>query len=186
MKLKEARNYEYKDFIKLPKSEQKKVAQVINKSVTRRMQNLEKIGADSYAVNAYNKAGGVISVKGQSTLQLWRSVARGKTFLDAKTSTVRGYIAVIENMAEQMHIPEYVTMSSDERNSFWDLYNEVEATGFFEELRAHDLSSDYIQTVIYELYDSGYTYEDTTTVIDILREEFGVYDRLHTNNMEGF
>lgn len=186
MKLKEARSYSYKEFIKMDKSKQKEIAQTINKTVSRRINNLKKINADSYAVSIYNRSGGVQSVRGQNTYALWRSVSRGNKFLDMQTSSVKGYKKLLSDTADRMLIPEYKTMTNEERTDFWRLYNEIQETGFFEELRARDLSSDYIQTLVYELHESGYTVEDTQTAIDIMREEFGVYDTLHMSEMENF
>ena len=182
----QALSFDYKQFIKLDKKQQKEIVKTINKTVSKRINRLEKIGADSYAVSIYKRGGGLQGVRGKNTYALWRSASRGKKFLEMQTSTVRGYKKLIEDTANRLMQPEYQKLNNEQRGEFWDLYNEIEETGFFEELRSRDLSSDYVQTLVYELYDSGYTVDDTQTVIDIMREEFGVYDLLRENEMENF
>lgn len=186
MKLSEARSYDYLKFIRADKATQKEVTQTLNRVARKRVKRLEDIGADSFAVSKLETAGGIQTTRYKSTLDMWRNVSRVNSFLDAKTSTVTGYKQVISDVANRIQSPEYKNLSNNERNEFWSLYNQLENMGFIEELRSRDLSSDYVQTLVFELHESGYGYEDAQEVIGLMREEFNSYDLLHKYEMENF
>ena len=76
--------------------EASRMASMANKRVKR----LEENGlTDTPAYKAYLETGGKFSVKGKSYNELQKEVSRLKSFIDAKTSTVKGTTAVLKDMA---------------------------------------------------------------------------------------
>lgn len=164
-----------KDFNKLTLKEKKKAIQAQNNIIRKRLKRLKDSGyTNTYVERQYTKAGGMKSIKGMTTNQLKSQFSRNTKFINAQTSTVRGYKKMLAKQAENVVNPNYVNLTEDERSSFWDLYNELKDMGVVDNLRAKDLSSSQVQSYVYQFYDSGFDVSDAETIKDLLYSEYNV------------
>lgn len=89
------------DAIKQYRREASRMASLANKRVKR----LEDAGlTDSPAYKAYLETGGKFGVKGKTYNELQQEVSRLKSFIEAKTSTIKGTTAVLQEMASNTGI----------------------------------------------------------------------------------
>lgn len=75
------------------------------------------------AVNGLKNSGGKITTRGKDLNGLRAELARGRTFLNAKTSTVTGARAVVADVKKRLGITKKFSRSDYE--NFWNLYSRI-------------------------------------------------------------
>lgn len=112
------------DAIKQYRREASRMASLANKRIKR----LEDANlTDTPAYKAYLETGGKFSVKGKTYNELQQEVSRLKTFIEAKTSTIKGTTAVLKEMAANTGI-KYTDLKDLRLKSakFFELSSKVE------------------------------------------------------------
>lgn len=110
--------------IKQYRREASRMASLANKRIKR----LEAANlTDAPAYKAYLETGGKFSVKGKTYNELQQEVSRLKTFIEAKTSTIKGTTAVLQEMAANTGI-KYTDLKELRLKSakFFELSSKVE------------------------------------------------------------
>lgn len=97
-------NYTDIDVAKMTKEELVTAVKAVNKSVNQRVNRLRKADAgETAAVRSLMESGGMPTTKGKSRNQLIHELERGRSFLNMKTSTVRGERRVREDYNERLY-----------------------------------------------------------------------------------
>ena len=112
------------DRLKYLKKEANRLASMANKRVKRLEQN-NLTNAPAY--QQYIASGGRFSVRGKDYNQLQQEISRLHSFINAQTSTVRGYNNVLKEMAQNTGI-KYKNLSDlkEKSNNFFELQSKVE------------------------------------------------------------
>lgn len=110
--------------IKQFRREASRMASLANKRV-KRLEDAKL--TDTPAYKAYLETGGKFSVKGKTYNELQQEVSRLKAFIDAKTSTIKGTTAVLQEMAANTGI-KYTDLKDLRLKSakFFELSSKVE------------------------------------------------------------
>ena len=90
------------DVSNLTRSQLAQVVSRIASAANKRIRGLQEAGIESPAYERVVESGGKISTKGKNLNQLRSEFLRAKQFMDAKTSSVKGYKKVINNTAKKL------------------------------------------------------------------------------------
>lgn len=134
------------DIAKLDMSEIKKVIRSEQRVIRSRMRAFNRANiTDSPAVQGFQNRGGALSTRGKNINQLRSELYRGRTFLQAKTSSVRGYRAVQSATAERLG----GELSENGWKRMWNAYEQIkenpETSGYF-----NVLGSTRVQQMIHD------------------------------------
>lgn len=112
-----------KDFLKLNKKELNKAVGTLRDVVAKRYKRLESIGG-SQASAALKRGGGLISTKNKNLNQLRSEFMRAKSFLEKKTSTVKGYRESVKR-AKVALAERGINIENEEFRNVWSIYEKV-------------------------------------------------------------
>ena len=123
----ELSNLDMLEFSRMSRAELSRVVSRLSSAANKRMKRIEEKGyKHNPAYKSAEKSGGKFGAKGKTLNQLRSEYMRVTRFLQAKTSTVKGYKQVQIEAAKRIGIPDDVTISENDWSDFWDFYNKVE------------------------------------------------------------
>lgn len=112
------------DFLKLDTKQLKEVTSRLASAGNKRIRNLEK-GNNSPALRSVHKSGGNFSVKGKDLNSLRSEYVRAKLFLEAETSTVKGWNKVKQRSIDEMEKVSGVKITKEQFDDYWKMYEKL-------------------------------------------------------------
>jgi hypothetical protein len=121
MNINELMNLDISDVQRMTRRELAKAVSTLGSAANKRIKRFETKGIETPALRGVKRSGGNISTKGKTVNELRAEYVRAKTFLGAKTSTVKGYKTVQKQFEERIG----GKLSEDETKTFWSAYNKL-------------------------------------------------------------
>lgn len=135
MTLKQIMDLKPSEISKLSRSELGRVVNTIGAVVNKRYGRLK----ESPAAKGLERSGGKIRTRGKTVDELRGELLRAKTFISAKTSTIKGFRAYEKNREnefsawlESNNIGDYERWSESEKSRFWKLLDSSDSAKVIE------------------------------------------------------
>lgn len=164
------------EFSTLTRAELSKVVSRLSSTANKRLKNLESKEIRSPAYRGAVKSGGKFGARGKNINELRSEYMRVRGFLKAKTSTIKGYQKVRNELLDRIGAPR--DTPEEVLNKMWSIYNEMpNLTGFIQ-------GSGDRQKYIYDVVEDN-PYSTTEELIDLIEKRFNVdYEESETENLE--
>lgn len=157
--LSEALDASIYDLSKMTSYELKEVLAPIRDAVHKRVVAIKKSGVPSPAIKSLTSSGGLLSSKGKDKTALIDEINRGKSFLNMKTSTIKGsksYLSEItrkQSDAEKTGIiknldeiaPDYTELKDRSKGRFWETLHKLKQDGFQLQPEEYDTANNLIR-----------------------------------------
>lgn len=121
MTIEELLKMDIDDVQKLNRKELAKVVSQMGSAANKRLKRFSARGTQTPATQGLIRSGGKISVAGKNLNQLRAEYVRAKTFLNAKTSTRKGYTQVQKQFEQRIG----GALNPEETKKFWSAYNKL-------------------------------------------------------------
>lgn len=121
MNVKDILNFDIEDISKMNRSELAKTVSILSSASNKRIKRFNTKGISTPATTGANRSGGNFSVKGKSVNELRSEFVRVSRFLNAKTSTYKGYVNVQKEFEKRVG----GNLSPTETKTFWNVYNKL-------------------------------------------------------------
>lgn len=143
-------NLDISDISKMTRKELAKNTSILGSAVNKRVKRFGNKNIATRATEGLKNSGGNISVKGKNINQLRHEFLRAKTFLQAKTSTHRGYVKTQKEIEKRLG----GAISPSESKLLWGAYNKIsEIDGYFTKLFGSEQTQIFLRNEIVENLD---------------------------------
>lgn len=133
------------DISKMTRKELAKATSVLGSAVNKRVKRFNEKGIATRATEGLKKSGGNISVKGKNVNQLRQEFLRAKKFIDAKTSTYKGYVQTQKEIEKRLGGP----VTPEQSKLLWSAYNKIsEIDGYFNKLYGSEQAQSFLRDEI--------------------------------------
>lgn len=154
MTVQEILNFDIADISKMTKKDLAHTVSILSSASNKRIKRFNTKGLETPATKGAKRSGGNFSVKGKNVNELRSEFVRAKTFLNAKTSTSKGYKKVIKEFEERVG----GKMSISQTKTFWEAYNKLVETNPHQ---LQEYGSDKVQRMLRdEMVDNNITDPD--------------------------
>ena len=150
------------EFSALTRAELSKVVSRLASTANKRLDTLSRMEVESPAYRGAAKSGGRFRAKGKSLNELRSEYMRVKGFLNAKTSTKKGFMKVEQDFMNRMGITE---IDEEVRSKMWDVYNRMA-----DSMEPFVKGSGDRQKYIYDIVEQ-HPYDDIEELIDRVNKE---------------
>ena len=147
------------DLSKMTSYELKEVLAPIRDAVAKRVVAIKKSGLPSPSLRALQTSGGNLSAKGKDKSALINEINRGKSFLNMKTSTIKGSRSFLKEItkkksdAEKSGIiknldeiaPDYTELKDRAKGRFWETLHKLKQDGFQLQSEEYDTANNLIR-----------------------------------------
>jgi len=147
------------DLSKMTSYELKEVLAPIRDAVAKRVVAIKKSGLPSPSLRALQTSGGNLSAKGKDKSALINEINRGKSFLNMKTSTIKGSRSFLKEItkkksdAEKSGIiknldeiaPDYTELKDRAKGRFWETLHKLKQDGFQLQTEEYDTANNLIR-----------------------------------------
>lgn len=121
---KELLDIDIKDFNQLTESDLRKATSILASAANKRYKRFQARGTDTPATRQLEQSGGKLSVKGKDLNQLRAEFMRAKQFLEAQTSTRRGWEQVQKSTIDALK-KRGIEITKDQLDTFWKAYEDL-------------------------------------------------------------
>ena len=118
-------NMSSEDVSSLTRSQLAQVVSRIASAANKRIRGLQEAGIESPAYERVVESGGKFSTKGKNLNQLRSEFLRAKQFMDAKTSSVKGYKKVINNTAKKLQEAGVINANASNVQDLLKIYDRL-------------------------------------------------------------
>lgn len=157
--LSEAMSTNTYDLSKMTSYELKEVLAPIRDAVAKRVVAIKKSGLPSPSLRALQTSGGNLSAKGKDKSALINEINRGKSFINMKTSTIKGSRSFLSEItkkksdAEKSGIiknldeiaPDYTELKDRAKGRFWETLHKLKQDGFQLQAEEYDTANNLIR-----------------------------------------
>lgn len=145
MSVKDFINLDISDVSKMTRKDLAKATSVLGSAVNKRVKRFNEKGIATRATEGLKKSGGNISVKGKNVNQLRQEFLRAKKFIDAKTSTYKGYVRTQKEIEKRLG----GSVTPEQSKLLWSAYNKIsEIDGYFNKLYGSEQAQAFLRDEI--------------------------------------
>lgn len=157
--LSEALDASIYDLSKMTSYELKEVLAPIRDAVSKRVVAIKKSGVPSPALKSLTSSGGLLSSKGKDKTALIGEINRGKSFLNMKTSSIKGSRSYLKEITRKQTegeksgilksldeiAPDYTELSDRSKGRFWETLHKLKQDGFQMNPEQYDTANNLIR-----------------------------------------
>ena len=121
MTTKQALSLGVEDFNKMSRRDLARVVSTLGATANKRYKAFG--GAATPATRMFEQSGGKITTKGKSLNELRAEYVRARNFLEAETSTKRGFAAYREDIIEKLNLEGVDDLTPDQFSKLWKVYD---------------------------------------------------------------
>ena len=118
-------NIDIADFNKMTRSELSSVVSRLGSTTNKRLRYFQSANKTSPAVSGLQRSGGKITAKGKTINELRAEYVRAKNFLQAETSTIKGYKAFRDDTIKSLNIEGVEDLSEKQFTKLWQAYEKL-------------------------------------------------------------
>lgn len=177
--IKELMSIDPADFNRLDERELKTITSRLASAANKRLRRFEKSGISTPATRRAEESGGFFSVKGKTLNQTRAEFMRAKQFLEAKTSTRRGWETTRKNTIARLR-DLGVNVTKDQLDELWQAYEKLKEMS--PEVESASLKYDVLKG-INERITAGV--DADSAAISMLDEIKGIYEERAAADEDG-
>lgn len=169
-----------RDFNRLDESDLRKAVTQLASAANKRYRRFQASGKDTPATRMLEQSGGALSAKGKDLNQLRAEFARAKQFLEAKTSTARGWAKVQEQTLQSL-AKRGISVTKKDLDTFWRAYEDLKDIS--PEVANRSLKYDVMRTIAERI---GTGQRDPEEIAEQMRREISrIYEEREASYARG-